>query len=541
MISEWWRYTSIYHIYPRSFCDTTGNGVGDITGITGKLDYVKNLGFETIWLSPVFQSPGRDHGYDVSDYYTVDPLFGNNELLDKLIEEVHNRNMKIVFDLVMNHTSEEHPWFKESRSSKESPQRDWYIWAQGRGKKKPPTNWKTMVGKGGWTFDTNSKEWFYSSFLNFQPDLNYLNPEVKEAMFQVADYWLKKGVDGFRLDIFNCIGKDPLLRNNPFCFRFLPTADDNKHCFWQNKIHNFNHPLSLSLAKELRKRVDTYPGRFLLGEVCGSHKLLKKYQGTNGDGLNLVFLFELINFSFKKSYFQKFLLSMEKDFTSPRLPVLTFSNHDRPRGISRVNNSLEKARILTLFQLTARGVPVTYYGEEIGMMNHNLPVKNSHDPLTENYSWVPQWLSKLLKVFLNRENCRTPMQWTPGRYRGFSSVKPWLPTLPSSEGRDVESQMKDPKSLLNCYSTLLNLRKTLLPLHKGSLQVRKSPRGILIYERCFNNESLVIVISFSRRTRSVPRPAPMNEVVFSTGDIPEVTGKYLVLPALSGVIIRKSH
>jgi alpha-glucosidase len=239
---KWWQKTTIYQIYPRSFLDTNGDGIGDLAGIIAKLDYIKDLGFETIWVSPFYKSPGRDFHYDISDYTQIDPIFGTLDDADRLIQETHKRKMRIVFDMVLNHTSDEHPWFQESRSSKDNPKRNWYIWKKGKEKDQAPNNWISMINKPGWNYDATTEEWYFANFLDFQPDLNYRNPEVKEAMFAIMRYWLDKGVDGFRLDIFNSIYKDAEFRDNPFSLHFIPSAHSQDEAFFQKKIHTLNHP-----------------------------------------------------------------------------------------------------------------------------------------------------------------------------------------------------------------------------------------------------------------------------------------------------------
>ncbi len=252
----WWEATTVYQVYPRSFQDSDGDGVGDLAGIISRLDYIRELGFETIWFSPFFRSPQKDFGYDVSDYYLPDPQYGDSTLVDSLIREIHRRDMKVVFDLVLNHTSEEHPWFAASRASRDNPRSDWYVWRDGAGED-PPTNWHSALGMNGWHYDPTRGQWYFSSFLSFQPDLNWRNPEVKEAMFEVVRHWLDKGVDGFRLDIFNYIYEDPDFRDNPFSLRVVPTGDFTE-MFWQKKAYTMNHPDDFVLAKELRGILDQY-------------------------------------------------------------------------------------------------------------------------------------------------------------------------------------------------------------------------------------------------------------------------------------------
>ncbi|MBI9108419.1 MAG: DUF3459 domain-containing protein [Spirochaetales bacterium] len=542
----WWQSTTIYQIYPRSFQDSDNDGVGDLEGVIDRLDYLQQLGVETLWLSPFYASPGQDHGYDISDYYAIDPLLGDMETTTRLIEEVHSRGMKIIMDMVINHTSVEHDWFKQSRSSLDNPKRGWYIWKQGlqSGGRKPPNNWRSMVGKKGWNYDPATDSWYYSSFLSFQPDLNWNNPEVKKAMFDMVRFWLEKGVDGFRLDIFNCLGKNQSFPDNPFYPKYFPKPDDNDHCFWQNKLHNFNHPDSFKLARELRRVIDEYPGRFLIGEVSGNDGVLKRFLGEKQDGLNLVFQFELLHFKFTKKFFKDFILKMEREFASPYLPTLVYSNHDSGRGISRVKNNLAKAKLLALLQLTIRGVPVLYYGDEIGMGNHDLPIKGATDPLAKDYSRVPKWLAKAAGILLNRDDARTPMQWTAAQGRGFTETpeNSWLPVIPHTEGRDVETQMDEPSSLWQSYVQLLKLRKELPLLNRGDCKMIPAKKDILMYLRQHDGETALVAANFGSRVGTVDLGSMKGRLVYSSSAINQILSStdgtdVLTLAPYSGVVI----
>jgi glycosidase len=419
--SHWWQETTIYQIYPRSFMDSNGDGIGDLRGIISKLDYIQDLGFESIWLSPFFASPQGDFGYDVSDYYAVAPEYGSLADVEDLIDEVHSRGMRILFDLVLNHTSVEHPWFRESRSSRNNPKRDWYIWRDGRGKR-PPNNWKAVVGGSGWHHDGATEQWYYASFLPFQPDLNYRNPDVKAAMFDVVRYWLDKGVDGFRLDIFHCIYKDAQFRDNPFVLRFVP-SEDLTTGFFQRWEYNLHRPENFALAQELRAFGDSYtPERVLLGELFGDDDTIRKYLGKQLDGLHLAFLWDLLKLKTDARFFRSVIRHHETRYPAPYTPVYVFGNHDQKRLISRIGNDVSKAKLLALFQFTVRGVPVTYYGEEIGMAEARFPARKAQDPLGRRYGWAPDFLVDLLDLYLNRDGCRTPMQWDDSENGGFARL-----------------------------------------------------------------------------------------------------------------------
>lgn len=544
----------MYQIYPRSFKDTTGNGIGDIPGIISKLDYLRNLGVETIWLSPFFSSPQADHGYDVSDYRNIASEFGTMNDCERLIQETHNREMYVVFDLVLNHTSEKHPWFIESRSSKDNPKRDWYIWRDGikSGGKKPPNNWKAIVGGSGWHYDRQTDQWYWAQFLPFQPDLNYRNPEVRQEMFDTVRFWLEKGVDGFRLDIINTIFEDQDFRNNPFALKYFPSEEDDKS-FFQNKIHTMNHPDNFEFVKELRSVIDEYsdPERFLVGEITASLDVLKKYCGeqkneTETNGLHLTFQFQSLNVALDATHLHRLIGRYEQIFPEPYTPTLVFSNHDQMRRITKLGNDINKAKLNATLQFTARGVPFIYYGEEIGMSNHRLPLKTSQDPIGQKYSWIPQPLVKLLtrngSFSLNRDNCRTPMQWTPSPNAGFcvDHLEPWLPISPSHETINVESEESDPASLLNCYKALLQLRKKTPALHSGSLFL--SPRFLLgncfSYQRAYNEQSVQIWLNFSHKPFQTSVAQEKFALLFSTfQDSNPLRDSNLYLEPYQGVIL----
>jgi len=544
----------VYQIYPRSFKDTTGNGIGDIPGIISKLDYLRNLGVETIWLSPFFSSPQADHGYDVSDYRNIASEFGTMNDCERLIQETHNREMYVVFDLVLNHTSEKHPWFIESRSSKDNPKRDWYIWRDGikSGGKKPPNNWKAIVGGSGWHYDRQTDQWYWAQFLPFQPDLNYRNPEVRQEMFDTVRFWLEKGVDGFRLDIINTIFEDQDFRNNPFALKYFPSEEDDKS-FFQNKIHTMNHPDNFEFVKELRSVIDEYsdPERFLVGEITASLDVLKKYCGeqkneTETNGLHLTFQFQSLNVALDATHLHRLIGRYEQFFSEPYTPTLVFSNHDQMRRITKLGNDINKAKLNATLQFTARGVPFIYYGEEIGMSNHRLPLKTSQDPIGQKYSWIPQPLVKILtrngSFSLNRDNCRTPMQWTPSPNAGFcvDHLEPWLPISPSHETINVESEESDPASLLNCYKALLQLRKKTPALHSGSLFL--SPRFLLgncfSYQRAYNEQSVQIWLNFSHKPFQTSVAQEKFALLFSTfQDSNPLRDSNLYLEPYQGVIL----
>ncbi len=538
---KWWQETNIYQIYPRSFMDSNGDGIGDINGIINKLDYIKEIGFETIWISPFYKSPQKDFGYDISDYLSIAPEYGDMQTVEKLIGETHKRGMKIVFDMVMNHTSTEHSWFKESRSSKDNPKRNWYLWQKGKGKDCPPNNWISLTGGRGWQYDKTTDEWFWTSFLPFQPDLNYHNPEVKKIMFDVIRFWLKKGVDGFRLDIFNSVYEDKLFRDNPLSWRLLP-SETNSHGFFQNLKYTINHPENFILAKELRKVIDEFdnPSRFVIGEVFGASYAIKHYLGENSDGLNLIFLFKTLKFTFVAHFFKSLLLHFEKVYPYPDTPTYVYSNHDRIRSISKIDNDKEKAKIIAVFQMMVRGVPIAYMGEEIGMEEMFMPLKNSLDPLGQKYKWIPLFLTKIFKFSLNRDGCRTPMQWDDTNNAGFSNTqnKTWLPVNNNYKETNVEVELNDPNSLLNTYKKLLSIRKQSDTIRRGKVEVLNSHHiDVLIFKRIYNGETFYIILNFGKKQKKITLDAKL-EKVYSTG-IATIIDENIVLGGISSLIAKK--
>ncbi len=517
---EWWKSTTVYQIYPRSFYDTDVDGLGDLEGIIQKLDHIKKLGFETIWISPFFKSPQRDFGYDISDYQSIAPEYGDMETCKRLISEIHKRDMKVVFDLVMNHTSDEHDWFKESASSKDNPKADWYVWKDGKGKegKKPPNNWNATIGGSGWHYNEVRKQFYWASFLEFQPDLNYSNPEVKNAMLDVARFWLGEGVDGFRLDIFNSIYEDTSFVNNPASLRIVP-SEESPDGFFQKMKYNVNQEESFEFATELRAVVDSFsnPQRFMVGEVFGDVETTKKFCTYNGkDGLHTIFLFQTLSTPFKARKWRKMVEEFEHNFPVPFVPTYVFSNHDRRRSITPLGNDVRKAKLLAFFQFTARGIPFTYYGEELGIEKPLLPLKTGKDPLAQRYKSIPQFLVNWTGQSLNRDECRTPMLWDTTVNAGFTSGKPWLPVAENYNEINVESQNENPESLMNFYAQMLAFRNQIPALKFGSLEIDEdlSNGKVFAFNREFEGQRYLIVMNMSNRLLKLHDG--LGEVVFTT-------------------------
>jgi glycosidase len=488
----WFHKTTIYQIYPRSFYDSNGDGIGDLRGILQKLDYIQELGFETLWISPFYASPQADFGYDISDYTSIAPEYGTMDDTLQLIDEVHRRGMRIVFDMVMNHTSIEHAWFRESRSSRDNPKADWYIWRD------KPNNWMSAPGGSGWHYADERGQYFWASFLPFQPDLNYRNPEVKQAMLDVVRFWLSRGVDGFRLDIFNYIYKDNEFRDNPFSFKLLPTEEDSSSFFQQAK-YTVNLPESFEFAREFRAVCDEYREKLSIGEVSGGSQTIRRFLGEDkNDGLTLVFDFRTLKFNFTAKYFTNLIRDMELQYPYRFMPVYVFSNHDKQRSMSRLGGDLRKAKLLHTLQLTVRGVPCLYYGEEIGMSDSKLPFATALDPIPHKYKSIPRFLPDALGLKINRDEVRTPMQWTLGKNAGFSSApQTWLPVHAGYEHVNVEGEEQEDMSLLNTIRSLLKLRRREKVLQEGSLKLIKGlPGNVLGYARSSDHEQILVLLNF---------------------------------------------
>ncbi len=546
MTTPWYHKTTIYQIYPRSFYDTNNDGIGDLKGITQKLDYIHELGFETLWISPFFSSPQADTGYDISSYTDIAPEYGTMEDALGLIEEVHRRGMKIVFDMVMNHTSIEHPWFKESRSSRNNPKADWYIWRPPSNspqflpnwRESKPNNWQSITGGSGWHYSPERGQYFWSSFLPFQPDLNYRNPEVKETMFDIIRFWLGKGVDGFRLDIFNVIYKDAEFRNNPFSLKLIPTEDDPSG-FFQEAKYNLNQPESFEFAKELRSVCDELGERILLGEVSGDRSIIRRFLGDKvNNGLGLVFDFEMLNFQFSADYFRKLIERVEAQFPNPFMPMYVFSNHDRHRSIYKLGDDLRKAKLLAMLQLTVRGVPCMYYGEEIGMTDLPQPFSTALDPIPHKFKFIPRFIFDMLGLLINRDEVRTPMQWDGAKNAGFSSAaQTWLPVHGNYKEINVEKESREEDSLLNIIRKLIKIRNEKKSLQEGSLEMISGlSAGILGFTRRFDEEETSILLNFEKQPKEFE--FKNSECLFQLSKTDNITNTTLHLSGFSGVILK---
>lgn len=522
--TPWWHHTTIYQVYPRSFADSDGDGVGDLRGIIEHLDHIADLGVGTVWVSPFFASPQQDFGYDISDYCDVAPEYGTLADADELIEAAHARGLRVMFDLVLNHSSDQHPWFVESRSSRDNPKADWYLWRDGRGRngRKPPNNWRSALEvRTAWQWGEERGQWFLASFLPCQPDLNWRNPDVKAAMFDAVRFWLDRGVDGFRLDMFGAIMKDPQWRDNPL--RPTPSRTEPPR-LWPH-VHTENTPDNVTLARELRAVCDEYePERVLLGEVFGSADVLQRFTGDERrDGLHLVFLFEFLTFRYDATWFRDCIARFEHAFAHPAQPTYVLENHDRSRSIDRVGGDEDKARVLATILLTVRGVPTLYMGQEIGMANTYLPLRQALDPVaSEFFAWIPETVSKRLPERLNRDEVRTPMQWDGTVHAGFCppDATPWLPVNANRRTRNVASEVGRPWSLLELYRALLHLRREHPALHAGDVRLRSDTAAdLLVYERRAGDDHVVVAANLGATAATLTLPGPMSVLAATAEDV----------------------
>lgn len=495
-VLPWWKEAVIYQIYPRSFFDTNGDGIGDIQGIIEKLDYLTDLGVDAVWISPVYPSPMFDFGYDISDYEGIDPVFGDLETFRKLLKEAHSRGIKIIMDLVINHTSHLHPWFLESRSSKESRKRDWYIWKD-KVEGKEPNNWMAAFGGKAWEWDEKTEQYYYHAFTVEQPDLNWRNPEVKQAVFKMIRFWLDMGVDGFRLDVVNYYIKDEELRSNPRHF-FNGFREYER----QDHIYDRNRPETHEILKEFRKLLDSYPGdRMSVGEVFyqppGDPEASASYCGED-DQLHMAFNFSFLYQKWSAGRFAKAIETWEDVLSRKHgWPNYTLSNHDQKRHISRYASGKEtaaRAKICACMLLTLRGTPFLYYGEEIGMKSESVPFKYVQDPLGKRY-WP---------LFPGRDVSRLPMCWDNSRNAGFSKGSPWLPVYSEADTVNVKTMSSDSGSLFWVYKNLIEIRKNEKALRKGTQKLLFQHQDrILAYIREYRNEKILVLLNFTSSDRKM--------------------------------------
>ena len=488
MTTPWWQTAVIYEIYPRSFQDSDGDGIGDLAGIIQRLPYVAELGVDALWLTPIFRSPMADFGYDISDYTAIDPVFGALSEFDALLTAAHAYGLKIILDLVPNHTSDQHAWFVESRSSRDNPKRDWYLWHDPAPHGGPPNNWCSDFGGSAWQYDSTTGQYYYHAFLAKQPDLNWRNPEVRAAIYDAMRFWLRRGVDGFRIDVIWHLIKDEQFRDNPPNPGFAPDRPPHEAVI---PLYTADRPEVHEIIREMRSVTDEFPGRLLIGEIYLPVERLVTYYGQDLSGLHLPFNFALLFAPWRARHLAKLIEEYEAALPPGGWPNWVLGNHDRPRIASRLSG--EQARIAAMLLLTLRGTPTIYYGDEIGMEQLTIPPEQIRDPFEKN---VPG-------LGVGRDGCRTPMQWDATENAGFSTGEPWLPIADTFRERNVAAQRADNGSIYNLYRRLIALRRSRPSLVLGRYRPLFVSGDLLLFARELESERTLVALNMGQEATSV--------------------------------------
>ncbi len=497
----WWQSGIFYQVYPRSFQDSDGDGVGDLDGIRRRLGYLKALGVDAVWISPIFPSPMADFGYDVSDYCDIHPLFGDLAGFDRLVAEAHALGLKIVLDFVPNHTSDAHPWFGESRSSRENPKRDWYVWrdpAPGGG---PPNNWMSNFGGPAWAYDEASGQYYYHAFLTEQPDLNWRNPQVRAAMNDVLRFWMRRGVDGFRVDVIWHLLKDRDFRDDPLNPDYREGEADIRRVL---QTRSTDQPDVHGVVAELRATLEEFGDRVLIGEIYLPVDRLVAYYGRDLGGAHLPFNFHLILAEWNARGLARLIDAYEAALPEGGWPNWVLGNHDQPRVATRIGP--RQARVAAMLLLTLRGTPTMYYGDEIALENVPVPTAQAQDPWERN------------EPGLGRDPERTPMQWDEGGAAGFTNGRPWLPLSADHDARNVAVLDGDPRSILSLYRRLIALRQDPI-LRAGAYHAVEAAGDILAYERRLDGRRWLVALNLGPGEQSLALPehgAPTGELLLST-------------------------
>jgi alpha-glucosidase len=513
---SWWQSAVVYQIYPWSFQDSNGDGIGDLPGIVSRLDYLNDgtedsLGVDAIWLSPIYPSPMVDFGYDISDYCNIDRRFGTLADFDRLVREAHRRGIRIIMDLVLNHTSSLHPWFQQARASRSATSRNWYYWADGRGWGRPPSNWNARFGGSSWTWDRATRQYYLHSFLADQPDLNWHNPALRQAMWKVVRFWIDRGIDGFRLDAINWLGKDVRWPNNPRCFGWRGYTR-------QIHRHDRDQPLAHEVMRELRSMVSAHPDVVLVGEASADTPGgPAAFYGDGSDELHTVFDFRLLKSAWEAQRFRTLIAASEASVPPGGRPSIVFSNHDQSRHINRYGNggnAERRARAAAVLLFTLRGTPFLYYGEELGMRDGRLRYHELRDPYTKRY-----WPFRT-----GRDPARTPMQWDASPHAGFTTGTPWLPVSDNASTLNVDLAIRNPSSLLSLYRRLIRLRRETPALTRGIYRpLQSTDPHCLVFTRQdtedhVTEQAILVAVNFSGHdtTCSIPGVQCQGMLLLST-------------------------
>jgi alpha-glucosidase len=485
---RWWQHGVIYQIYPRSFADSNGDGIGDLPGIIQRLDYLEWLGVDAIWLSPIYPSPMVDFGYDVSDYINIHPIFGTLDDLDRLLDAAHRRALRVILDFVPNHTSDQHPWFLESRSSRGNSKRDWYIWRDPGPDGGPPNNWLSTFGGSAWEWDAKTQQYYYHAYLTAQPDLNWRHPEVQEAMHDVMRFWLNRGVDGFRIDVIWHMVKDDQFRCNPPNPDYRPGEWPYRQLL---ATYTTDRPEVHDIIAGMRRVMDAYDDRMMVGEIYLPVERLVTYYGTGGSGVHLPFNFHLIELPWHAPTIASMIDAYEAALPPTGWPNWVLSNHDKPRIATRIGHG--QARVAAMLLLSLRGTPTLYYGDEIGMANVVIPLDQVQDPWEKNEPGHG----------LGRDPARTPMQWDGTPNAGFTRGTPWLPVANDYAVKNVANERENLTSMLTLYRRLIALRRTEAALNVGRYRGIQADGEVISYVREEGERRFLVVLNLLGRSQSV--------------------------------------
>ncbi|ALS32874.1 alpha-glucosidase [Pseudoalteromonas translucida KMM 520] len=507
---QWYKGAVIYQVYPRSFQDSNNDGIGDLKGIINRIDYIKSLGVDAIWISPFFKSPMKDFGYDISDYRDIDPIFGDLNDFDALIEQAHARDIKIIIDQVLSHTSDQHQWFLDSRENTTNDKSDWYVWAESKEDGTAPNNWLSIFGGPAWQWEPRRGQYYLHNFLTEQPDLNFHNPDVRQAVLDNVEFWLKKGVDGFRLDAINFCYHDAQLRDNPAKPKDKRQgrgfSEDNPYAF-QYHYYNNTQPENIEFMQDIRALLNKYPGAVSLGEISSEDSLATMAQYTQGgDKLHMGYSFELLTDDYSSEYIRTTVQTLEQQMTEG-WPCWAFSNHDVERVASRWSDNGEinpaQCKMLTALLASLRGSVCMYQGEELGLGEANVAFEDLQDPYGITF-----WPN-----FKGRDGCRTPIPWENEQvdYAGFSENKPWLPVDAAHKSQSVAEQNDDKNSILNAYREFMAWRKTQAVMITGDIEFIQTAEPILAFYRTLNNEKMLCVFNLSAQQATLNLPVAITK------------------------------
>jgi alpha-glucosidase len=523
----WWKHGIIYEIYPRSFQDSNSDGVGDLEGIRRRLDYLGWLGVDAIWIAPIYPSPMADGGYDVSDYRSIDPIFGTVADFERLLTEAHSRGLKVILDFVPNHTSDQHPWFLESRSSCDNPRRDWYVWRDPAPNGGPPNNWLANFGGSGWEYDAVTDQYYYHAFLKEQPDLNWRNPDVRNAMYDVLRFWLDRGVDGFRVDVLWLLIKDDLFRDNPPNPAWQPYEPAIDRLLQR---YSADRPEVHDVVAEMRSVLDAYADRVLIGEVYLPIHRLVAYYGRDMKGVHLPFNFHLIFTPWNAAAIAGIVEEYEAALPAGGMPNWVLGNHDQKRIATRVGAS--GARLGSMLLLTLRGTATIYYGDEIGLKDVPIPPDRVQDPWEKNESGFGH----------GRDPARTPIPWDGSHNGGFTTGDPWLPMSPDHETHNVQALIANRRSILNLYRRLIGLRREHAALSVGRFATVQAADDLFAFERNDGDARLLVVLNFAQEQRQVKLPADADHALALLSTYLDRDDEYvrteLKLRAAEGVVLK---